>query len=189
MKDIFPQFSSLIDIDPIIPGLEYVPFSPVSDLIWFLGLGRRSFCCSQLLLRCSPLCKELLPTWWREGHFYPWLMHLPSPWLQNKAFWEKGLCLIFMFHFFTIPKTIWEASKRKGKICIWLLVLKRADGYLSQIEIWTDIYLWSEWALPRGLIWVIGNAISATGARTTVTTTRFEQNLIGLVPIIAQHSW
>ena len=41
MRDIFPQFSSLIDIDPVIPGLEFVPFSPVSDLIWFSGLDSR----------------------------------------------------------------------------------------------------------------------------------------------------
>lgn len=48
---------------------------------------------------------------------------------------------------------------------------------------------WSEWAVSGGLIWVIRNAISATGVRTTVTTTRFEQNMIGLTLKKAQPLW
>lgn len=38
-------------------------------------------------------------------------------------------------------------------------------------------------------MWVIRNAISATGVRTTVTTTRFEQNMIGLTLKKTQPLW
>lgn len=190
--NIFPSFHHWFDIDPVIPGLSMCHF-----LQWWPYLILRlrqggniystAFCCSQLLYNALHFVRSYYQP--DEGGT-PTLgsctcYHFGS---RNKALWERGFCLIFMFHFFTIPQNVLETCKRKEIFLFDCRCWREQMTYLSQIEIWTDNICGQNEPCP-------GSNLSywkcnfSNRSRTTVTTTRFEQNLIGLVPIIAQHSW